>query len=325
MNLGIAIYGGNGHQINEDMIKEAGGVLTGICEADADKFPGAAVYKSAEDMLSDERVSLVSVCAPLRSEQYGIIAACLNARKHVYAEKPSVMTTEELDSLLVLADKTGLIFCEQNFVTMDVPYNKALEIVSSGVLGDIVQVFAQKSYPYGDWRPQDERKDGGLIMQNALYGLRFIEHIAGMKITALSAIETGYGNPRDGGLMMAASIQMRLANGGIGTVVANYLNQPGTGVWGNEELRIFGTKGYLRTDMQNGSVYVYTDGVQEYPFERGVRQLTVLADCIKAGKPYPIPPERLTHPTRLAILAKRSASEGGRWVDVPDKNGSSSL
>ncbi|HHY82880.1 MAG TPA: hypothetical protein GX505_09420 [Clostridiales bacterium] len=191
----------------------------------------------------------------------------------------------------------------------DRPYNKAREIVESSMLGEIIQVFAQKSYPYHDGRPQSEDVDGGLIMQCAIYGIRFTEHIAGQRVISVEAIETSLGNPKkDGSLRMAAAINMKLESGGIAIVIANYLNQPSTRVWGNEELRIFGTNGFLKTNIYDNTMEVYTKNTKEVYESKQQRSLfEILIDCIASGKPLPIHPYELTHPTRMAILAKKSA------------------
>ena len=91
-------------------------------------------------------------------------------------------------------------------------------------------------------------------MQCGIHAVRMIEHVAGQKITAVAAVESGLGNPKTGELSMAASLSLRLESGGVASVVANYLNQPGSGVWGNEELRIFGTGAFLYTDIFTNQV-----------------------------------------------------------------------
>lgn len=43
----------------------------------------------------------------------------------------------------------------------------------------MVQVIAEKSYPYHERRPRDEDVDGGLILQCGVHAMRFVEHVAG--------------------------------------------------------------------------------------------------------------------------------------------------
>lgn len=172
-------------------------------------------------------------------------------------------------------------------------------------------MFAQKSYPYGEWRPQDEDVDGGLICQNGIHALRFIEHTAGTRIKEIRAIETKLGNPvKDGGLHIAASYMMTLENGGVASVIANYLNPKGFGSWGNEHLRIFGTLGFIeavdggrRTRLIVGD----TDMGELDMTEPSLCYFTLFAESLLQGREMLLTLDEELHPTRMVIRAKESA------------------
>lgn len=180
-------------------------------------------------MLADPEIDMISLCSPRRADQAREAVACMEAGKHVLAEKPCAMSIKELDMLIETSKRTGKIFHEMAGTAFYEPYATMRDIVAQGVIGEVVQVFAQKSYPYHDGRLQDENIDGGLIEQAGIHAIRFIEHVAGQKIVNVSAAETSLGNPGKGGLQMAASIAMELENGGVASVIANYLNQKGFG------------------------------------------------------------------------------------------------
>lgn len=79
-----------------------------------------------------------------------------------------------------------------------------------------------------------------------MHALRFVEHVAGVRATTIKAMHTNLGEVRpNSGLKMAATMIGGLENGGLFNIVANYLNPTGFGSWGNEMLRIFGTKGII--------------------------------------------------------------------------------
>ncbi|MEI8197672.1 MAG: hypothetical protein WCI73_17390, partial [Phycisphaerae bacterium] len=100
------------------------------------------------------------------------------------------------------------------------------------------------------WRPQDERIDGGLAMQVGVYNARFVEHVAGVKIKSLVMRQTKLGNEvPGGGCQRAVSMLMELANGGLSSAIANYLCPlpPSWERWGYENVRIFGTQGFVES------------------------------------------------------------------------------
>jgi predicted dehydrogenase len=186
----------------------------------------------------------------LRSQQADDAIKCLESGFHVLAEKPSAIRVADIERIIQTAKKTGKIYHEQAATAFDQPYATLRKIVATGVLGPVIQVYAQKSYPWGDWRPQDENIDGGLALQAGVYATRFVEHVALVKIKSLTMKETRLGNPvADGQCRRAVSMLMELANGGLASAVVNYCCPPPEhwGRWGYETLRIFGANGFVES------------------------------------------------------------------------------
>ena len=245
----IAICGLNGHQIHETVLNHDFAEIVGFYECDTltdEKYANFKRYDTFSDVLSDKDVDFVSLCNSKRSEQAKMSVMAMEAGKDVYAEKPCAMNLEDLEKIMQVAAQTNRNFREMsNSIAEGLPFLLIKETVKSGVLGDIVQIFAQKSYPNHEGRPQNEDVDGGQLLQNGTYTIRMAEQVAGLKVVDILAYETTYGNPvKDGGLVMAVSFVGRLENGGIFSGVSNYLNQRTFGIWGNETLRIFGVDGF---------------------------------------------------------------------------------
>ena len=254
----VGLYGINGHQIHNNLVAHPEARLVAVAGIPRDKLAPAQrddasirFHASFSDLLADPEVDFVSLCSPRRADQAADAILALRAGKHVLAEKPCALTEAELDAIVATARETGKFFHEMAGSGFSHPYFALREVVRTGVLGDIVQIISEKSYPYGDWRPQDEAIDGGLILQNAIHALRFVEHTAGVPIASVRAVETTFGNPvAGGGLRMASVLMLTLKNGGVASITANYLNQPGTEIWGDESLKILGTRGLL--EMRGG-------------------------------------------------------------------------
>lgn len=309
--LGVALYGSNGHQIGR-MLKDHPRARLVAVAALAPPYPDPAIrpHASLDAILADTNVQLVSLCSPRRADQARDALRCLEAGKHVYAEKPCALTEAELDAIIARARRGPARFREMAGTAFDEPYLSMGEVVRSGRLGTIVQVFAQKSYQFGANRPQAEAVMGGIITWVGVHALRMVEHVAGTRIAEVEAVETQLGNPGQGELRMAACLVMRLENGGTAGAICNYLNQPGFGRHGNEHLRIFGTKGFVES----------VDG--------GTRTRLVIGDndlgplqCRASVPSYedlyinellglgaiPLLLEDELHPTRMAIRAKLNA------------------
>jgi predicted dehydrogenase len=247
----VGVYGINGHQITGRLVDHPCATLVAAAgvkpESLKDINPVPRIYESLSAMLADKDVELVSLCSPRRSGQAQEAMQCMKAGKHVYAEKPSAMTEKELDLIIETSRQEKVRFHEMAGTAFEQPYLAMRELVASGTIGTVVQVLAQKSYPYFDTRPQDEDVDGGLLLQVGIHAARFVEHVAGVKIAGIDAVESKLGNPNPGNLRMAVSMNITLENGGVASIISNYLNPKSFPSWGNETLRIFGTKGFVET------------------------------------------------------------------------------
>ena len=320
-SLGIGLFGTNGHQIQHLLQQNPRARLVAVAGmshvwldrliAADESAAGIRFYETLDGLLNDSGVDLISLCSPVRANQATEAIRCLYAGKHVYAEKPCALTEDELDEILTAAQENGKVFHEMAGTAFDEPYATVMEIVRTGKLGPIVQVFAQKSYPWHAGRPKDETVDGGLILQCSIHAIRMIEQVSGLSVTDIEAVETSLGNPDpDSDLKMAAILMLRLQNGGVAAVTANYLNQAEFGVWGHEQLRLFGTHGFVETTDKGqwietviqgeGTSRIRPTGGRRDYFER-------ILDEILDGKPMPLTQNEEIHPTRVVIRARQSA------------------
>lgn len=312
----VGLYGVNGHQIHHALVSHPLGECVAVAGFPEELLPesfkaNAAIrrYANLDDMLADDAVELVSLCSPRRADQAAETIRSLEAGKHVYAEKPCALTEADLDAILATAARTGKVFHEMAGTAFDQPYLTMRELVQSGALGPIVQVFAQKSYPYHNRRPQDEAVDGGLLLQVGVHALRFIEHVAGVKVADIYALETQLGNPEPGDLRIAASLMMTLENGGLASVICNYLNPPAFGLWGNESVRIFGTHGFVEAVDGGAKTRLVLKEADRGPLPiagPGKPYLDRLLASLCGEGEMPLSPEDEIHPTRMLIRAKQN-------------------
>ncbi|MDR0719184.1 MAG: Gfo/Idh/MocA family oxidoreductase [Treponema sp.] len=313
--LNIGIYGANGHQIVHLFPGRKNVRLAAAAAFKSESLPvslrgknAPRLYGSLDELLADPEIDLVSLCSPRRADQAGDAIKSLKAGKHVYAEKPCALSEKDLDRIIETAEKTGFHFHEMAGTTFAQPYLSLRERIKSGVLGTIIQIFVQKSYPYVDTRPQDEGVDGGLTLQVGIHALRLVEHTAGVRVRKITGIETDLGNPKSGGLKMASSLVLSLENGGVGSVVLNYLNPHSFGNWGNEHLRVFGTGGFIES-VDGGSKTRLVTGEKDWGQvsleEPGKEYFDFYAESLSEGKAMPFSVEEELHPLRVLLEVKQ--------------------
>ena len=318
----IGLYGTNGHQIQRMLVEHpaAGCVATAafphsMLPEPLQQDPRIRSYETLEELLADEEVQLVSLCSPRRVDQAGDAIRCMEAGKHVYAEKPAALTEADLDDIVAASRRTGMCFHEMwTDSALKQPYYAMRRLVQAGTLGTVVQVLVQKSYPMHDRRPQDEDIDGGLNLQVGVHALRFVEFTGGVPVDDIWAIQTGLGNPREGRLRVAASMMMTLTNGGVASVICNYLNPPAFPTWGNEMVRIFGTEGFVESTDGGTCTRLVLNGEDCGPLpidEPGPRLLDLYLAELQGTGTVPFSLEEELHPTRVLIRARADAVSRG--------------
>lgn len=307
--IGVGLYGSNGHQIRPAKLADHPHArLVGGAALRSGILPeGARAYATLDEMLADPEVELVSLCSPRRADQARDAIRCLEAGRHVYAEKPVALTEPELDAILAAAAKSGREFHEMAGTAFAPHYAAMRRLVAAGAIGDVVQVFVQKSYRYGAARPQDEGIDGGMFLQVGIHAARMIEHVGGVRMATLTGWETKTGSPETGEGRIAGAAQAVLENGGLATIIMNYLNPAGTPLpHGNESLRIFGTRGFVESIDGGGRTRLVTPGSIVEPIEPvpALDYFDAVAARLATGAPMPLSLEEELHPLRMLLRAK---------------------
>lgn len=149
--LGVGLYGSNGHQLSAaSLAKNPHARLVAVAQLRAPPAANSGVkeYPGLDAMLADPTVEIVSLCSPQRADQARDAIRCLEAGKHVYAEKPCALTERELDQILAAARRSGREFHEMAGTVFVQPYREMRRLVKEGAVGEVIQVLVQKSYPY---------------------------------------------------------------------------------------------------------------------------------------------------------------------------------
>jgi predicted dehydrogenase len=310
----VGLYGANGHQIHHGLAAHPRAELGAVAAfPDADCPSGCRRYATLDELLADPEIDLVSLCSPRRADQAADAIKSMMAGKHVYAEKPSALTESDLDAIISISRKMGRQFHEMGGSVMGSPYREMKAEIQSGTIGTVVQVLAQKSYPWAAWRPADEALDGGLALQVGIYVARFVEQVASVRIASMELAETTLGNTLPGSeCRRAASFLMRLENGGLASGLANYLNPMQERCWGYEILRIFGTQGVVESNAEGARARIIPLGGAPRDLVMSGDTTTcfdLFVDNLLGGKPMPLSLEDELSPTRWVVRAKERTQD----------------
>ncbi len=298
------------------------------------KEHGFATYESFEAVLADPDVDIVLLATPNDTHKALSIAA-LRAGKHVFCEKPAMMTSKDLEDVLAVAEETGSIFYPRQNRRWDEDYLIVKKIYDEKLLGNVFRiesrVHGSRGIP-GDWRRKKEC-GGGMMLD---WGVHLIDRVLDMvpeKVTSLYCQATHVTNKEvDDGFTLSMTFESGLqALIEVGT--NNFIDMPlwyvtaedGTALIQNWELegkmmhRIPGDE----TDAQPilaGSGLTKTmaprrrDTVEELPLpkvEFDANALYVnLVDTVEGTAERIIKPEQTLRVLRLMEAALQSAETG---------------
>lgn len=124
-----------------------------------ERYPQAIAVENADDIINDELVDLV-VVATSNDVHYKLTKQALEAGKHVVVEKPFTNTTAEADELIALAQEKGLLLTVHHNARFHSDFKTVKKIISSGVLGSLVNYEARYDrfrnfLRVGAWREED--------------------------------------------------------------------------------------------------------------------------------------------------------------------------
>lgn len=112
--------------------------------------PKAKVYKDYKALLENKEIDAVIIAVPLYLHKEIAIAA-FEAGKHVFCEKALSMTVKDCWEMYMKHKETGKVFFTGQQRLFDPRYIKTMEMVHSGMFGEIEGIHTFW-YRNGDWR-----------------------------------------------------------------------------------------------------------------------------------------------------------------------------
>ena len=171
--IGYAVigYGGMGgwhaNKIKSEMGEYA--ELIGVYDIDPARKAvasenGIHFFKSREELLSDERIDLVTIATPndLHKE---IAIDAMHHGKNVISEKPVTLCSADLEEMIACADECGKLFTVHQNRRWDEDYLTVKKLLDENTLGNVFRIESRvqgsRGVP-GDWRNQPQH-GGGMV------------------------------------------------------------------------------------------------------------------------------------------------------------------
>jgi predicted dehydrogenase len=233
------------------------------------KYASARAYRDWRELLDRERLDLVGICGD-NGERAEIILACARRKLNIVAEKPLAITTADLDRVKRAVAENGIRITMLISMRFEGVYRALNQIVNGGEIGEVAQIAAQKSYKLGE-RPEWMRNRptfGGTIPYIGIHMVDLMRWTSGRELVETVSIQgrVGFSQLRD--MENTTATIFRLDNGGSAALHMDYLRPDTALTWGDDRLRLAGTRGVAEYQAATG-VTLVTD-------KRPPRQITDL-------------------------------------------------
>ena len=236
--------------IAENKIK--GMRLTAVCDINRKRiqefeknYPSVKTYTDYKELFKSGEAAavIIAVPHPLHAE---IAIKALESSLHIMLEKPADISISRVKRLNEIAEKSGKVFGIMFNQRTNPLFQKAREIVKSGLLGELKRSVwivtnwyrTQSYYDSGDWRATWSGEGGGVLLNQAPHNLDIWQWICGMPKSVTAYCDVGKDHTIE--VEDDVTIFARYENGATGTFITSTGEYPGA-----NRLEISGTKGKI--------------------------------------------------------------------------------
>jgi len=270
--------------------------LVGICNrtlSKAERLKEEFGYEFAThnyvDLLERKDIDIIDICTPNKVHHEQIIHA-LEAKKHVYADKPICITDAEADDIARKAEQSGVVHMTAFHNRFFPAIMKLKLLVDEGFFGTVIS-FRTLYYhssnvdpkKYRGWRQSIEESGGGVLFDLGSHVIDMIYYLLGeYERMSMQSILLYPQRPDAQGNMTKVEtedhvlINAKMKSGAIGTLEASKII-----IGSNDDLdiEIYGTKGAANFQLKNPSyLYIYDTRDEEGPIggKRGYKAVETL-------------------------------------------------
>jgi len=277
-SVGVGGMGGN-HVKAVSAIK--GAELVAVCDIVEETAKqvgeeyGVPHYTNHKKMLAKKDLDAVTIATP-HPQHAPVAVDALNAKNHVFTEKPMASTVSDCDKMLAAAKKNRKklsVMYQQRTRPIN---HEAKRLISSGRIGDLVRVSmisagmrTQTYYNSGGWRGTWAGEGGGVLLNQAPHQIDLL-----LWLTGLPKRVTGFVSTFAHKIQVedAASALLEYPNGAHGTIQVSTVEAPSM-----TRYEIAGTKAKLL--LEGGRLRM---AVLEQPSDRFIKKSKEKWGSVKA-------------------------------------------
>lgn len=284
-----------------DTVVSSGGTSASLA---AERFGARQSSSDPADVFDDPAIDTIVVAT--RHDSHGpYVERALRAGKHVFVEKPVVVSAEQLASLEACIDEVTsaggpVPLLGVGFNRRFAPVTRRMSELLAGVSGPkaVTLTMNAGAIPADHWT-QDPVAGGGRIVGEACHFVDLARFLVGSPIVGVDAITLDQPGPRD-----TVTISLRFADGSIATV--NYFAN-GSKKYPKERVEVFAAGRVLVNDNFRTLKAYGWPGVRTMRLrsqDKGhAAGVAAFIDAVRSGSPAPIPLDQVLEVSEATLRA----------------------
>jgi predicted dehydrogenase len=238
--------------------------------ADIIQKHGCLFHEDYRQMLDELRPDVAVIAS--RYDLNGVVSLeCLRRGIHCFTEKAIAHNIEMLNNLKSAATENKVKIIGMHGMRYSPEYYAAYQAVKNGEIGVPVLFTGQKSYKFGQSRPEFYRRRetyGGTILWVAVHAIDWAYWIMG-DMNSIQAFHTNQHNFGYGDCETAAAMLFSFKNGGFGTINTDFYQPRKSLLHGDDRMRIAGDKGIINVYEGKAFLTTHDKEMHELPLHDG--------------------------------------------------------
>lgn len=275
----IAVIGGNGHHSLLALAGKEDGVQVVAVASDgrdenALRFKESPwwtgdtkYYDDYRKMLDEVKPELVSVGCQFAFNGQACIAA-LERGINAVSDKPIANSDEELQRLHELTGDGNRHVIAEFTMRWYPDYYAAHQAIRLGSIGEPVLIQAQKSYRFGDARPDFYKKRetySGSVLWVTSHAFDFVAWTTGLDYRSVTGLGGNLAKPDYGEMEDHVALLCEMSNGASCVIHGDYLRPAKAPTHGDDRLRVAGSQGVI--EVREGMCILITNEAEQQILE----------------------------------------------------------
>lgn len=271
---------------------------------------GVPYYTDPETMFRLERPDGVLICTPTFTHEE-IVRKAISFGIPVMCEKPFVLRSETAERLFSEADRAKVPLMVMQVVRFWPEYLKIKELIGSGALGTIKNVYVSRLSAHPTWTRwhKDPEKSGGGLYDLNIHDIDYLYSVFG-PVTGVYSV----GAKEPTGCYNNVSTVMRFKRGGS-AVAEGFMDMTGEYPF-STNVRICGEKASVEYRNRADGLILYETGkapqvLKPEPYNPYQKETEYFADCVRNHRATDlVPPEDVISVLRILEAITESLETG---------------